>query len=82
MVNYQNGKIYKIVCDITDFVYIGSTCGPLNKRWNEHLSAARKTKQKRNIYERMKNIGIEYFHIVLIKFYPCNNREELFRKER
>ena len=49
MVNYQNGKIYKIVCDITDFVCVGSTCQSLNKRWNEHISTARKTKQKRNI---------------------------------
>jgi hypothetical protein len=26
MPNYQDGKIYKIICNITDECYIGSTC--------------------------------------------------------
>jgi hypothetical protein len=28
MPNYQDGNIYKIVCNITDECYIGSTCEP------------------------------------------------------
>ena len=36
MPNYKNGKIYKIVCDISTNVYVGSTIQPLNKRWCAH----------------------------------------------
>ena len=33
---YKNGKIYKIVNDINDQLYIGSTCLPLSKRLYNH----------------------------------------------
>ena len=40
MVNYQLGKIYKIVCNITDECYVGSTCQPtLAHRLTKHVSA-------------------------------------------
>ena len=38
MVNYQNGKIYRIVCNTTDEVYIGSTVITLSKRLAKHNS--------------------------------------------
>ena len=81
MVNYQFGKIYKIVCDVSDFVYVGSTCQSLCKRWVEHKSRINKN-YKRKFYEYVHTIGIEYFHIILIKYFPCNNKEELFREEQ
>ena len=33
---YNNGKIYKIVSDSTDKIYVGSTTQPLSKRHYEH----------------------------------------------
>ena len=30
----------------------------------------------------MRKIGIEHFHIILIKYVSCENREELLREER
>ena len=34
--DYKNGKIYKIVSDLTDKIYIGSTTQPLYKRHSKH----------------------------------------------
>ena len=70
MVNYKNGKIYKIVCDVSDFIYIGSTCQPLNKRWGEHKTET-KTNCKSQIYEYMRKMGIEHFLMILIKYVSC-----------
>ena len=81
MVNYNNGKIYKIVCDVSDFIYIGSTCQPLCRRWIEHKSRIKKN-YKRKFYEYARTIGIEYFHIILIKYYPYNNKEKLLQEEQ
>ena len=33
---YNNGKIYKIIHNFNDMVYIGSTCLPLHKRIFNH----------------------------------------------
>ena len=38
MVNYQLGKIYKIVCNTTGKIYVGSTCQcSLAKRLSGHV---------------------------------------------
>jgi hypothetical protein len=39
---YHNGKIYKLVNDVDDKVYIGSTCQPLYKRLYEHKNDCKK----------------------------------------
>ena len=36
MVNYQNGKIYKIINENNDIVYIGSTTQALSQRYQKH----------------------------------------------
>ncbi len=38
MVNYQLGKVYKIVCNVTGDVYVGRTCkSTLSRRLAGHL---------------------------------------------
>jgi hypothetical protein len=80
--NYQNGKIYKIVSNLTDKIYIGSTCSPLYKRHYEH----------KNNYKRFLNGSFHYitsFEILkfdhsdmqLVESYPCNSKEELHARE-
>jgi len=75
MVNYQNGKIYEIVCRKTDERYIGSTTQPLSSRLNDHRKNKRKTSSS-TIIERG-----DYF-INLLENYSCNNLEQLLKKER
>ena len=45
MVNYQLGKIYKIVCNITNECYVGSTTQPtLAMRLTKHVSECKRWK--------------------------------------
>ena len=74
MVNYQLGKIYKIVNDVNDKFYIGSTAEPyLSNRMSGH-------RQKHNKC-MSKNIGVDLKEcsIILIENYPCKDKPELLR---
>ena len=80
MVNYRLGKIYKLVSDVDNHKYIGSTCQALSKRLCDHRSKAR-TKRKRKVYKHFNEIGWDNVRIVLIERYPCNDRDELLQRE-
>jgi len=70
---YQEGKIYKIVCNITGEVYYGSTIQKLEDRLKGHKTD--KDCVSRHIIERGN------YQINLIKNYPCNNLWELEEEE-
>ena len=78
MVNYQLGKIYKIVCNTTGLVYIGSTCEP---------TLARRLWGHKSKYNRYLN-GITTqntngnYNIILIANVICQNKDELHSQER
>jgi len=78
-INYQNGKVYKIVNDVNDMVYIGSTTTPLPKRFSGHKAQSRDRTSK--FYEAMKSIGVDHFRIVLIELFPCTCKAELEARE-
>ena len=67
--DYSKSKIYKIINDIDDCVYIGSTTERLSSRMAKHRFAM-KTYNGR-IYQHMRKYGSEYFHIVLIRNHLC-----------
>ena len=76
--NYQNGKIYKIVSNQTENIYIGSTIQPLSVRMGGHRSDF-----KRNLKITSTEImKYEDNQIILIKLFPCNCRGELEAEER
>ena len=76
--DYKNAKIYQLVNDITDDVYIGSTCQPLSKRMAEHRTSMRSKRDSHlKLYQKMLEIGVEHFNIYLIKETPCENKEQL-----
>jgi hypothetical protein len=77
MNKYQNGKIYKIVCNVTGDVYVGSTIKTLEKRLIHHKSDA---KMKQNICSYII-IDRGDYKIELIEDYPCNNSKELRNRE-
>ena len=83
-INYQLGKIYKIVSDQTENVYIGSTCEP---------TLARRMTGHRKDYKQYINTGKKYItsyellkyddsQIILIENWPCDNKDELHKRER
>jgi hypothetical protein len=74
MVNYNNGKIYKLICDNSDLIYIGSTTQPLYKRLNQH--------KKRKECSSKKLFELGNVKIILIEDFKCKNKENLMKKEQ
>jgi hypothetical protein len=83
MVNYQNGKIYKIISDATGLQYIGSTTVGLSQRMSGHRSTYRQYHDgnKDKYTTAIFVLQNEDAKIVLIEDYPCDRREELLARE-
>jgi hypothetical protein len=84
MVNYQLGKIYRIVCNTTGLTYVGSTCEPTLARRLQYHKAHYNTFLKggrKNItsFDVLKNANYE---IILIELCPCDSKDELYKRER
>ena len=71
MPNYQHAKIYKIVSENNE-VYIGSTTQTL---------AQRKAQHKKHKTASCKHFDFTQSKIVLVEEYPCENKEQMFRRE-
>jgi hypothetical protein len=71
---FENGKIYKIVSDLTDKIYIGSTILTLNERLSKH-------KNKFNSTKSVELTKLENFRIELIENFPCDNKYDLEARE-
>jgi len=82
-VDYNLGKIYKIVCNVTDEIYIGSTCQPtVAHRVAKHVSTYKLFKMgKSNYVTSYKIIERCDYNIYLIENFPCNNKDELTKRE-
>ena len=81
--DYKNGKIYKILNTIDDDCYVGSTCQPLSKRMAKHRESMHNTvKKDRKLYAKMHELGVDNFYIELIEEFPCENIEQLRKRER
>jgi hypothetical protein len=78
MVNYGNGKIYRIVCNITGKQYIGATTIALCARLSQHKKLFN---GKKNCLSREVIEGGDYA-IYLIEDYPCERKEQLLARER
>lgn len=76
MTDYSNGKIYKIVCNITGEIYVGSTVQTLAQRLTQHRCICPNSSCSKQIIERGD------YYIVLLESVACNNRDELRMKER
>jgi len=84
MVNYQQGKIYKIVCNTTGKVYIGSTCEQrLSQRLTKHVAKYKHYLKGNETYcSSYDLIEKGNYEIILLETYPCNSSEELRMRER
>ena len=79
--NYENTKIYKLVSDHQDGIYIGSTTTTLTKRlcWHKELSRQR---PERRVYKYItENGGWDNWRIVLVAEYSCKNVDEMKQRE-
>ena len=81
-INYQEGKIYKIYNTINDDIYVGSTTMKLCERMRNHRGCINNQKTKdRPLYQAFREHGIDNFFIELIEKCPCNDKDELRKKE-
>ena len=78
MVNYLNGKIYRIVCNDTGKQYIGSTTSPLTIRLCQHRKLM-KDGRSGSSKEVLKKGN---YNIILLEDYPCDKKEHLLARER
>jgi hypothetical protein len=76
---YQRGKIYKIICNETGLVYIGSTTEPtLARRLAGHKGSYKSyLNGKGNNVLSFKVLENDNYYIELICNAPCNSRDEL-----
>jgi hypothetical protein len=73
--------IYKVINDVDDKVYIGSTTCGLSKRIGDHRYKVRLGNQSK-FYNHMREIGVEHFKILCIKQYTDISKERLRTKEQ
>jgi N-acetylmuramic acid 6-phosphate (MurNAc-6-P) etherase len=75
MPNYRNSKPYTIrSVSRPDLIYVGSTTRRLSERFGEHKKSSNTCSSKQII-----DIGDAY--IELIENFPCDNKEQLLRRE-
>ena len=73
-------KIYKIVNDINDKVYVGKTEQALDKRFAEHCNdSTKREKENRPLYSAMRKYGVSHFSIELIE--ECDISETSLREQ-
>ena len=84
MVNYENGKIYKIVCTLPDIddIYVGATTKKLSDRMSCHRCEAKGSKWNFKLYKFIRLHGLENFEIELLEEYSCNSKKELGKREQ
>jgi hypothetical protein len=83
MPNYKKSKIYKIIDNTNNNVYVGSTTRTLNERLTSHRDKYKKyingEVRFASSYDIIKNND---YKIILIENYPCNNIDELHQREQ
>ena len=79
---YTNAKVYKIVSDSDDGIYIGSTTTTLPRRLWRHKEEAESNPNRRVYKHIQENGGWDAWQIVLVATYPeCQSEAEIKQKE-
>ena len=85
MPDYSKGKIYKIVCNTTGLVYIGSSCEPtLARRLGGHKNMYKRflSGKASNNLTSFSVLENNNFDIILIENIICLSKDELHSRER
>ncbi len=83
MPDYSKGKIYKIVCNETGLIYVGSTCeSSLARRLAGHVGVYKKYLNGGKKCSSYKIIENQDYKIILLENVNCNNIDELHARER
>ena len=84
MVNYQDGKIYRLFCNKTGKTYYGSTAEKyLSTRKAHHIDAYKKfVRGEGNYVSSFEILQNDDYELVLVEKYPCKDKMELHQRER
>ena len=82
---YANGKIYKIVDNAYTGCYIGSTIQPLSSRMSTHRANYKSFKEGKyhfvSVFALFDMFDLENCKIELVEDFPCDNKEQLLKRE-
>jgi len=79
---YENGKIYRIVCNTSSKYYIGSTIKTIKERLSSHKQDFKMYLNDKNSYTSSFDILENNNYIIeLVEEYPCSNNTELRQRE-
>lgn len=82
MPDYTKGKIYTIRCRTDDtLIYVGSTIQPLSVRLGGHKVRSNNAKYQNILLYKNKNHNWDDWYIELYEEYPCENKEQLGKRE-
>lgn len=83
VVDYGNGKVYKICSFQTDKIYVGSTTQQLCNRIAKHkINKKNYENGKYNYVTSYDILKYDDAKIILMENYPCNTKTELEARER
>jgi hypothetical protein len=68
-------KVYRVINDVDDLVYVGSTANMLAKRWGSHKAAAKKLTKTGKLQVHIRELGVRHFRIVLLHEFEARNME-------
>jgi len=82
MPDYSKGQIYTIRCRTDDTkIYVGSTIQPLYKRFYVHKTHSKREECMNRLLYIEVNDDWSNWYVELYENYPCNNRNELDKRE-
>jgi hypothetical protein len=83
MPDYQKSKIYKLWSPSKNLIYYGSTTETTSRRLSKHLTDYNRYNNKTTTryVNSFKILECPDYKIELVEDYPCNNRQQLCKKE-
>jgi hypothetical protein len=85
MIDYSQGKIYTIRHKTdTSSIYVGSTIQSIENRWEQHKYRCDYIQDKeynKLLYQKIREGTIDNWYIELYENYPCNDKNELIKRE-
>ncbi len=82
MPDYKKSKIYKLVSNHTDKIYVGATTNFLHTRKGQHISNYKRWKKGRSNCTSYEIVKYDDCKIILIEEYPCDSKIQLSARER
>lgn len=82
VLDFSQGKIYKLTNSKSNKIYVGSTALTLDKRFSFHKSNYKRYLQGKHTYERSFDIlSCPDVKIELLENFPCKRKQELWERE-